>query len=347
MIINQVFNITNTYNRFSEQSDSDKIFPNIWAFEERIQAIGSLYFQFPAEIEKLDFFIRDEKNSKLRDLFFSKLKLRTTTLRYFIADFFDKAHFRFVPQDHQNIILHTIVKEAEGLGFSIKNMPDIYVSYEIPPKMLLYNYLFEEGNIVFLEESEDGELKEEKGLEYINSHVKNIGIEGFLGRYKPENQQILLYEKGIVDLTKREPRFKLSQYSIPHVVMDITLINMLARWIIHQAPGKKTAYWPLDDFILTSDEVHTMLSMLLTLWVILKIQEDTCYSIFTWRRFLDWLPSQYMVLMNLTDTPRENVFRAIEELRMLGRPATLDDLKALLPMDDKVKSEPDEETPNQ
>lgn len=359
-IINQVLKITDNRCPLTMPERNRRIVPDIESFEDRLEAIGAQYFQYPAEIEKLMSFLNREKTPKLLNLFDSKFNLRKRSLRNFIADFFDKVHFRFVPQNGQNSILREVFELADKIGFSIKKLPGIYYSYELPPMILMYPQLFWDDREELRDENGRLYADEDEFREAVGIQIKHIGIDGLLGCYKPETQEIFLYVKGMEDIAKRskQPIYDLnnsqliftntsSEFDTQLLFTNITLVNLLARWIMHQAPSLMTAFWHLEDFILTDEDVYVTLSMLFAYWVFQKLQEkDLCREV-EWSVFLEWMPPKYQLFEEFADLPPQHVLSVIESLRKAGKPAAFNDLKELLLKNDSKTSETDEESDEQ
>ena len=223
----------------------------------------------------------------------------------------------YLNRDEKELIARAIDKFRRN-GYSFAPLPEIYLSYETPPLFVAYPELEEE-----LEE----EIKRRREIE--EKHViprnrerrrpETISIEEVLGCYVP-NQKIILYARGISWFARR--------YGIEeNLLRMVVLLHEIGHWITHLLPKPGASSWPTEFFIETSEEVKEGWAQLITYWVVDEIGGKIKDAFEKLNRSQS---SAYRVYEIFKDKDINSVVDSLEKLRMLNKPATLDDWKRIM-----------------
>ncbi len=136
-------------------------------------------------------------------------------------NFFTSIKELYNPNMYEKSFIDRLIEKISKNGYDkSSDLPSILVSLEPPP-------IFKEHPELEERECEDIEM------EYYD-------IEKFLGVYKPVEEQIVIYARGITWWTKKYPDFD-SQW-----LFSVVLIHEIAHWITHKLPHSKVPTWPTE-----------------------------------------------------------------------------------------------------
>ncbi|MEO0232313.1 MAG: hypothetical protein ABIM29_07215 [candidate division WOR-3 bacterium] len=203
-------------------------------------------------------------------------------------------------------------------GYSTAPLPEIYLSYEIPPLFVAYPELEDEleeiGRRREIEEEPVIPRNRERG------RPETISIEEVLGCYVPAQQKIILYARGINWFAKK--------YGIEgNLLRMVVLLHEIGHWITHLLPKPDVSSWPTEFFIETSEEVTEGWAQLITYWVVDEIGGEI-KNVF--EKLNKHQSSVYRVYEIFKGENINSVIDSLDILRMLNRPATLDDWKKIM-----------------
>jgi len=246
---------------------------------------------------------------------------------------------------------HTSIKNCKGVkkGISINcNGTQIKWGKNIIPGNNYYDISYEEGDLIelLIEKFVQNGYQRARNLPKIHlssedppiflSHpqLKNrdspipefISIEELLGCYMPNPKIIILYQKGLEWLSKR-------QIFDIDLLRAIVLVHEVAHWISHflKKPGLKE--WKLEYYKNTDPFVHEGWAQLLTWWIVSKSSivgksSEDIKGVF--KRLTDFQPPRYKIYKDFTHYREQKIIDSLEHLRILGKPAKLQDWKDVL-----------------
>ncbi|MEO0270016.1 MAG: hypothetical protein ABIN73_09790 [candidate division WOR-3 bacterium] len=225
----------------------------------------------------------------------------------------------YLNRDEKELIARAIDKFRRN-GYSTAPLPEIYLSYEIPPLFVAYPELEDEleeiGRRREIEEEPVIPRNRERG------RPETISIEELLGCYVPAQQKIILYARGINWFAKK--------YGIEeNLLRMVVLLHEIGHWITHLLPKRGVSLWPTEFFIATSEEVTEGWAQLITYWVVdeigVKIRD-------AFEKLNRDQSSAYRVYEIFKGKDINSVIDSLEKLRILNKPATLDDWKRIMEM---------------
>lgn len=199
------------------------------------------------------------------------------------------------------------------------SLPTFVLTNESPPLLKQNNIQFTTADLarrINVLESIPEEKKKLKGSEKID----RFDIDLLLGSYIAREEKIKIYRVGIV--------YAANEMNLPsNLLFSIVLIHLVAHWIAHKLPCRKTTEWPIDYFEKSEATFHELWAQLLTI--------EAIYSDMTnyWNRELkivfDALNSKqsesYLLYKNYLKLSRWRAGTALARLRRLQRPITLSD----------------------
>ncbi|MEO0151707.1 MAG: hypothetical protein ABIL49_03080 [candidate division WOR-3 bacterium] len=220
-------------------------------------------------------------------------KLNYEARNYITKDKFYGFKIRFIPNDFERKLIAYLLDKFRKNGYKLIALPEILLSYEIPPIFLIHP---------------DEKIKEE------------IRIEELLGCYIADLRSIILYDRGIYWLSKR---YKFDSEKLRAVV----LIHEIAHWISHLLPKTDSPEWPIQIYKLTSDEVHEGWAQLIT-YLVVSQTDKNLLKVF---ENLNKIQSdEYRVFEKFKNKDESKIILSLEKLRSIGFPATLEDWEGLM-----------------
>jgi len=194
--------------------------------------------------------------------------------------------------------------------WELSPLPQIFLSFETPPLFIAYPEL---------EEGEDTEREKEKiPRNRQRPRPETISIEEVLGLYIPANTNIILYQRGLKWFAKK---LNLDE----DFLKGIVLVHEIGHWITHLLPKKGIPDWDINLYKLTSNEVHEGWAQLITYWVVKEIGGEIEHIFEELNRRQS---SAYQVYKNFKDERISQVLKSLEYLRLLSKPASIDDWKS-------------------
>ena len=139
-------------------------------------------------------------------------------------------------------------------------------------------------------------------------------IDEVLGAYRPQREQIVIFERGIQWLGR--------QGFDEEWLHSVVLIHEIAHWMTHMLPKPGIPSWNTEHYVLSSKEVHEGWAQLMTSWVARRVAGEFA------RTFEDLNAKQapvYRIFENFKEEPEDGVMSSLEELRLLPRPASVRD----------------------
>ena len=194
-------------------------------------------------------------------------------------------------------------------GYVPAALPPILESSETPPLFVAYPELDEEN--------------ENRGTDQIPRDEQRhppdtFSIEDLLGVYDPRLQQIIIYERGIKWLGREGFDEKW--------LFAVVLIHEIGHWITHQLPKSEVPTWPTNLYAKSETDVREGWAQLITWWIAKQVGgkfKDT------FKQLNAEQPPPYRVFEQFKGEP-DKVMPSLEKLRLLQRPARLEDWKKAL-----------------
>lgn len=270
------------------------------------------------EISKLRSIIQragDKESLRIVDKLISERK-KAFNLPFYFSKF---PQFLYHPSRDERELIAYAMDIFRNHGYQIAPLPEIYLSFEIPPLFVAYPELEEE---IFYEESEKFPEEERSIIPRNKKRGKpeTVSIEELLGSYNPDHAKIVLYERGI--------RWFAVRYKIDKKFLRmIVLIHEIGHWITHLLPKPNVLPWPIELYKLTSQEVHEGWAQLITYWVVNKTgyrMEDTFEELNKHQSNI------YKVYEQFKNNAESSIVDSLENLRGLKFPAKLEDWKKLI-----------------
>ena len=216
------------------------------------------------------------------------------------------------PNGNEKELIARLMEITRRNGYLPAALPAILISSETPPIFVAYPEL-EEGN----------ENRDERGEDQIPRNrerrtPETISIEEFLGVYQPRPQQIIIYERGI-----KWRRHRLDE----EWLFAVVLIHEIGHWITHQLPHPGVPTWPTDLYVLGERDVHEGWAQLITWWIADQVGGKFKHT-FEELNKMQSLP--YRVFEQFKWESQDKVMASLKTLRLLQRPARLEDWKKAL-----------------
>ena len=270
-------------------------------------------------LDKVNFLDRldDELDAKIK-----RLDAKIDTLNGMIPEFEEACQVALLQKQHrppynlngdERELIARLMEITRQSGYLPAALPPILSSSETPPIFVSYPGL--EG---------DEEYWDERGEESIprnrdRGKPKTISIEELLGVYQPQLQQIIIYKRGIKWLVRQGFDKKW--------LSAVVLIHEIGHWITHQLPKPGVPTWPTDLYVLGKRYVHEGWAQLITWWI--ADQVDRKFRS-TFEELNKWQSPPYQVFKQFKGEPIDKVMASLEKLRLLQRPARLEDWKNTL-----------------
>ena len=214
------------------------------------------------------------------------------------------------PNRNERELIARLIEITGRNGYSPIALPPILLSSETPPVFVAHPEL---------EEDEDAPLDDmnEKGIPRNRGRrqPETISIEELLGVYQPQQEQIIIYERGI-----RWRRHRLDEKWLFAVV----LIHEIAHWIMHMLPKPGAPTWKTDLYVLGEQDVHEGWAQLMTYWIAEQVGGEFKR---TFERLNSNQPPPYRVFEEFKNEPIDKMMASLETLRSLSRPVQLQDWK--------------------
>lgn len=225
----------------------------------------------------------------------------------------------YEPSDYERRLVSFLLRTAIASGFRPSPLPPLFLTLEDPPIFAAYPELREKNN----GDPEKRARRNERELptpEWMPGGLPEIyPIEEVLGRYDV-SPRITLYETGIGWFSER---FGLDR----ELLRAVVLVHEVAHWITHLMPGPNVPRWPNQDYEQTSPEVHECLAQLLAFWVASSAGGRLMKTFEELNRHQS---EPYRLYEKYTSLAPEDVFRSLEMVRSIGRPAGFRDWERLM-----------------
>ena len=274
-------------------------------------APGGKYLPSPKEVESLCFIMADAGDivylKRLDEMISRRLKA------YPVASF---QHPVYSPNNDERKLIARLMKITRRNGYSSSALPLIFVSSETPP-IFVDHPEWEED-----EENWDERDKDWRPRNRERRKPKTISIEELLGFYDPRLQRIIIYERGIKWL-RREGFEEKWLYAV-------VLIHEIGHWITHQLPKPEVPTWPTDLYASSERDVHEGWAQLITWWIANQDDVDRQFKD-TFEKLNERQSWPYDVFEQFTRRSPDEVMASLKTLRLLQRPARLEDWTKALP----------------
>lgn len=196
------------------------------------------------------------------------------------------------PNENERELIAQLLKIPTANGYRRSALPEILLSSETPPIFVSQPKLEESDN------------------------YENISIEELLGVYRPRQEQILIWEKGIQWLARRNRNFD------EEWLFAVVLIHELGHWITHTLPKPGSPFWETSSYMLVEEDVHEGWAQLMTSWVADRVGGE-------FKQTFDDLNKRqsatYQVFKKYMHEPPDKMMSSLEKLRSLPWPARLQD----------------------
>lgn len=201
------------------------------------------------------------------------------------------------PYDYSDSVLLKKLQEIlSGANLTLGEMPDVWISYELPRSFkLVDNHDEEEGDL--------------------------FDTENLLGYYIPAKQEINLVELGIQWCAK-ELNIDVDR------LREIVFIHELGHYMQHKMPCYQTQEWQYDLYIssYTPKDLLEGWAQLMAAWVV-KDKKDYSH---VFQSLVAVQSAPYQVFKNYERDSYRRILNSLDGLRQLGRPAKLTDWETFL-----------------
>ena len=194
-----------------------------------------------------------------------------------------------------------LLKKLKGIlkkyKLSFKEMPKVYISFEIPTSFKL------------VETNDEGDGK------------TLFDTENLLGIYDPSKQEIHLYYFGI--------QWCANQLIIDaDLLYEIVFIHELGHYMQHKMPCYKTEEWEDELYIKSYSpiDIQEGWAQLMDAWTVEGLQD---YSD-VFQKLVDVQSGPYHVFKKYVKYEKRSILKSLDGLRSLGTPAKIDDWDKLL-----------------
>ena len=199
------------------------------------------------------------------------------------------------PNENERELIAELLKILTANGYRRSALPEILLSSEIPP--------------IFVSKPE---------LEKADNY-ENISIEELLGVYRPRQEQIIIWDKGIQWLARRS--------FDEEWLFAVVLIHELGHWITHTLPKPGSPFWETSSYVLAEEDVHEGWAQLMTSWVADQVKGE-------FKQTFDDLNKRqsatYRVFEKYVREPQDKMMSSLEKLRGLPWPARLQDWEEVI-----------------
>ena len=205
-------------------------------------------------------------------------------------------HFKHSYDYSDSVLLNKLQEILSGANLTLGEMPDVYISYELP-----------------------------RSFKLVDSHDEDEGdlfdTENLLGYYIPEKQEINLMELGIQWCAK--------ELNIDvDLLREIVFIHELGHYMQHKMPCYQTQEWKYDLYIrsYTPIDLQEGWAQLMAAWVV-KDKEDYSH---VFQSLIAVQSAPYHVFKDYEQDPYRRILNSLDGLRQLGRPAKITDWETFL-----------------
>ena len=206
-------------------------------------------------------------------------------------------HFKYYSYDYSDSVLLKKLQEIlSGANLTLGEIPDVYITYELPRSFkLVDNHVEDEGDL--------------------------FDTESLLGYYIPAKQEINLMELGIQWCAK--------ELNIDvDLLREIVFIHELGHYMQHKMPCYQTQEWKYDLYIrsYTPIDLQEGWAQLMAAWVV-KDKEDYSH---VFQSLIAVQSAPYHVFKDYERDPYRRILNSLDGLRQLGRPAKITDWETFL-----------------
>ena len=201
------------------------------------------------------------------------------------------------PNENERELIARLLKIPAANGYKRSALPEILLSSETPPIFVSQPKLEEADN------------------------YENISIEELLGVYRPRQEQILIWEKGIQWLARRNRNFD------EEWLFAVVLIHELGHWITHTLPKPGSPFWETSNYMLAEEDVHEGWAQLMTSWVADRAGGDFKQTFDDLNKIQS---AKYQVFKKYVHEPPDKMMSSLEKLRSLPWPARLQDWEEII-----------------
>ena len=199
------------------------------------------------------------------------------------------------PYDYsESVLLKKLQEILFGANLKLGEMPDVYITYELPRSFKL------------VDNHDEGDL---------------FDTENLLGYYIPEKQEINLMELGIQWCAK--------ELNIDvDLLSEIVFIHELGHYMQHKMPCYQTQEWKYDLYIrsYTPIDLQEGWAQLMAAWVV-KDKKDYSH---VFQSLVAVQSAPYQVFKDYERDPYRRILKSLDGLRQLGRPAKITDWETFL-----------------
>ena len=203
-------------------------------------------------------------------------------------------HFKHPYDYSESVLLKKLQDILSGANLTLGEMPDVYITYELPRSFKL------------VDNHDEGDL---------------FDTENLLGYYIPEKQEINLMELGIQWCAK--------ELNIDvDLLREIVFIHELGHYMQHKMPCYQTQEWKYDLYIrsYTPIDLQEGWAQLMAAWVV-KDKEDYSH---VFQSLIAVQSAPYHVFKDYERDPYRRILNSLDGLRQLGRPAKITDWETFL-----------------
>ena len=206
-------------------------------------------------------------------------------------------HFKHPYDYSESVLLKKLQDILSGANLKLGEMPDVYITYELPRSFKLVDN-HDEGDLFDL-----------------------LDTENLLGYYIPEKQEINLMALGIQWCAK------VLNIDVD-LLSEIVFIHELGHYMQHKMPCYQTQEWKYDLYIrsYTPIDLQEGWAQLMAAWVV-KDKEDYSH---VFQSLIAVQSAPYHVFKNYERDPYRRILNSLDGLRQLGRPAKITDWETFL-----------------
>ena len=206
-------------------------------------------------------------------------------------------HFKHPYDYSESVLLKKLQDILSGANLKLGEMPDVYITYELPRSFRLVDN-HDEGDLFDL-----------------------LDTENLLGYYIPEKQEINLMALGIQWCAK------VLNIDVD-LLSEIVFIHELGHYMQHKMPCYQTQEWKYDLYIrsYTPIDLQEGWAQLMAAWVV-KDKEDYSH---VFQSLIAVQSAPYHVFKDYERDPYRRILNSLDGLRQLGRPAKITDWETFL-----------------
>ena len=206
-------------------------------------------------------------------------------------------HFKHPYDYSESVLLKKLQDILSGANLKLGEMPDVYITYELPRSFRLVDN-HDEGDLFDL-----------------------FDTENLLGYYIPEKQEINLMALGIQWCAK------VLNIDVD-LLSEIVFIHELGHYMQHKMPCYQTQEWKYDLYIrsYTPIDLQEGWAQLMAAWVV-KDKEDYSH---VFQSLIAVQSAPYHVFKDYERDPYRRILNSLDGLRQLGRPAKITDWETFL-----------------